>query len=400
MKSCMTKVNNIFVPHIRKTVAHQIIEIKDFLFKRGEFIDNPGLMGGVGGEILFFLYFYESFKDKNILRYAISQVEKIISDYDYSKYGYSFAYGLSGIGWLINLMKRKNYIDSDTDDIFVDVDERIYNDSINDFYKNDYDYLSGGLGAAIYFLNREVPLQEYIQQYLRIIDGIKIIDNSSYYIHDSKAENACNLGLSHGIPSIISFLIIAYEKEIEPGLCLKLIRGFVKFLIDNIQDVKKYDSFFAYSTGSTNKCSSRLAWCYGDLSIGFILNKAATILNNTQILNISFDILLHSTQRTDLSKNKVNDACICHGTVGIAHIFNKLFKRTRNQQFKIAAEYWYQRTIEMGHFEDGIAGYKYYQNNNYYSAKGFLEGVAGIGTSLTFGFYNTDSIWDECLLLS
>ncbi len=198
--------------------------------------------------------------------------------------------------------------------------------------------------------------------------------------------------------SAYNALVNSVKEKIEPKLCLKLIRGFVNFLINNMQDVKKYNSFFSYSTNSLS--NSRLAWCYGDLSIGFIVNKAAIILNDMQILNISSDILRHSTQRTDLSVNMVNDACICHGTAGIAHIFNKLYKRTQNHQFKIAAEYWYQKTIKMSCFEDGIAGYKYHYKGSFYPTRGFLEGVVGTGISLMSGFYNTDFTWDECLLLS
>jgi lantibiotic modifying enzyme len=99
----------------------------------------------------------------------------------------------------------------------------------------------------------------------------------------------------------------------------------------------------------------------------------------------------------------VRDAGICHGTAGIAHIFNRLYRTTKQYRFQEAANYWCLETLKMSKFEDGFAGYKTWHTEEYggwQPCNNLLEGIAGIGLSLLSFVMPEDPAWDECLLLS
>ena len=113
--------------------------------------------------------------------------------------------------------------------------------------------------------------------------------------------------------------------------------------------------------------------------------------------------MIFSTHRKSLSDNMVNDAALCHGTAGIAHIFNRFYHITNIPDFKEAAIYWYNQTIQMSKFEDGLAGYKTCISNDskkLENCTGFLEGIAGIGLALISSVSDIEPSWDEFLLIS
>ena len=73
-------------------------------------------------------------------------------------------------------------------------------------------------------------------------------------------------------------------------------------------------------------------------------------------------------------------------------------------EFKDAADYWFEQTLKMATFEDGLAGFKtlYMPDSkpNWVNEYGFLTGVTGIGLALLTYYYEMEPTWDECLLLS
>lgn len=70
-------------------------------------------------------------------------------------------------------------------------------------------------------------------------------------------------------------------------------------------------------------------------------------------------------------------------------------------EFKDVANYWFNETLKMSKFEDGLAGYKvWHTEDGYVNQMGILEGIAGIGLALLSYYYDMEPTWDECLLLS
>ena len=149
--------------------------------------------------------------------------------------------------------------------------------------------------------------------------------------------------------------------------------------------------------------SSRLAWCYGDLGISMALYQVSKVTDNKILEKLAIEVLLNASNRRNLVSEQVIDAGLCHGTAGIAHIFNRMYRNTGIEKFKETSDFWIEETLKMAKFDDGLAGYKAWHTEKYggwVNEYGLLEGIAGIGLALISAVSDIEPKWDECLLLS
>jgi lantibiotic modifying enzyme len=219
-----------------------------------------------------------------------------------------------------------------------------------------------------------------------------------------KGKTGYNISLSHGIASVIVFLSKVYSLGFSKEKVYGLLDGTVNYLLSQQLDSRKFNSCFPnFDIKSAKPFNSRLSWCYGDLGIGISLFQASLATKNKKLEEKTINLLLHSTKRKDLDENLVKDAGLCHGTAGIAHIYNRMYQYTHNEKFKDSACYWFDETLKMAYYRNGLAGYKAGRPEKQGGAKneaGFLEGIAGIGLALISAISNIEPTWDECLLLS
>src|SRR6185312_2278917 len=113
------------------------------------------------------------------------------------------------------------------------------------------------------------------------------------------------------------------------------------------------------------------------------------------------EIALHTADRRQPLAGAV-DAGFCHGTAGIAHTFNRLFRHTGNRNFREIALYWYKETMDMfekqDKFEFFIEGKK--GRSKFHKEDGILVGSAGVGLCLLSAMSSSEPKWDRCFLLS
>ena len=279
--------------------------------------------------------------------------------------------------------------------------------------KGDYDYLHKALGIGLYFLSKKENKSSINIEYLLIklernaerdLNGLKW---KSFNQQENK--EVYNLSLSHGIASIITFISQIYKNSIAVNnRTNKLLCEAVSFLlacksiVPNSYNGSFFPSYVSANDG-INKSGSRLAWCYGDLGIGIALWQASQVLLNKEWAKIAIDVLLQTTLRQDPNKEHVIDAGFCHGSSGIAHIYNRMYQYTGNNAFKEAAIYWINDTLSKATFSNGLAGYKAWhlpEHGGWVNESGLLEGIAGIGLVLLSTICEIEPKWDECFLLS
>jgi lantibiotic modifying enzyme len=279
--------------------------------------------------------------------------------------------------------------------------------------RGNYDFLHGALGTVLYFIarmkkNEDVLkiLQEFIVQLHDMGEKSNGSMKWSSVIDHETQKTGYNISLSHGMSSIAVILSKLYAiKGIDKEMVTSLLQGCINYILEQEIDKDKYGSFFpSYALESMEQIQkSRLAWCYGDLGMSMALWQAGIALQNETWKNKALEILLFvSEKRRDLQNNLVMDAGLCHGTAGIGHVFYRAWWNTRLPEFKNAADYWFEQTLKMAKFDDGLAGYKALQpiTNQWINVPSLLEGVAGIGLALLTYYYEIEPTWDECLLLS
>ena len=179
------------------------------------------------------------------------------------------------------------------------------------------------------------------------------------------------------------------------GLAKKLLQQSCDWLVVQTNS-KDLQSHFAAASHANSHC--RVGWCYGDLSNSYVLFKAAHALQSKTLQDTALQIAIKCTSR-DVASFMVEDASLCHGTAGVAHLFLKWYRQTHDQRFKQSADFWYEQTVQL-YLKDpeGLTGFNDSQQrlNKY----GLLEGMVGVGLFLCSWHSPELEKWDECLLLN
>lgn len=387
-----------FSQEILSKIANHLIESSEIDS------DDYGLLSGQAGVVLFLVSYGQIAKNDIYIEQGLRILMNILHSEKTYKTA-SLCSGLAGVGWLLDYLYLMGYVDNQDS---IDVIDDIILGKLHRYIRNNFwDYLHGYIGIGVYFIRRRNRTN--IQEGLNLI--IQKIINSSVEVSDGlmwqgllslrPIKIGVNISLSHGISGILSFLTKCFIIEKNESIKL-IIEKTCKFLLG--QKVDKDNSFFPTFSKEDNEIhGSRLGWCYGDLGICYSLYNAGKAINDAAISKQAQQMLMwEAANRRDLIRNGIRDACFCHGTVGVAHIFYRLWLDTHIVEFKYAYEYWFFETLKMSKYDDGIAGYKAYLNKdgNYFNKTDLLNGVSGIGLSLLFMNKFLEPIYDEVFLLS
>lgn len=401
-KILVKKINEIFknIPNFKQIGNH-----------------NFELYGNFGGELLF-NYHYLKFKKKGVSRIQ-NQVNSNLNSLFENKINdifrdYSFSTGITGFLYIITYFSKKKVIDIDgnLDDVFDSKLKSILNDLIQ---MGDYDLFRGYIGLAQYYkiTNNLVQIDlicNHITQIVLNNQDVTLFDQFYTEKDNLRGGEVINFGFSHGIPAILSFFIQCIKLNVNKTNCEAAGSKLITYIINNkilkeggnISLCVYPTRIIKYKDGSVDRNEfSRLAWCYGDLMIGFVFLSFSEVVKDIKLRSNTLELLYNISQRKEFSETNISDAGFCHGASGVAHIFNKIWVKTKDPVFKEATDFWIQKTLDFAVHEDGVAGYKKYNPTTkaYENDYGLLEGAAGIGLVL-LSYITGDFSWDYCLMLN
>jgi len=367
-----------------------------------------GLYTGNAGIALFLFYFSQYTHSLALHQKASEILEMIINQIqEMPEPPFSLYSGIAGVGWFVDHLSHQGFIGENQEEFLFGIDEYLYIKALSDLKHGSYDFIHGSMGVVLYFVKRN--RKDYLRNLIQELANIAIWDEDRVkwrsLIMSEQRITGYNIALSHGITSIALVLCKIFQIMPNDEMVKNLIKGAVAYILHQEIPVEQFGSFFpAFSKESQPKLfKSRLAWCYGDLGVALAIWQAGITLQHQPWIDKGMEVLLFSTHRRVLFENRVRDAGICHGTAGIAQIFNRLFRITKQVEFKDAADYWCTETLNMAKFEHGLAGYKAWRSEEkggYQLKDCLLEGIAGIGLCLLSFVMPDDPAWDECLLLS
>lgn len=375
--------------------------------------ENIGLLSGGMGEALFLFHYDRVFDSISSYNRSIEIIENVFDSINNGNLFHTYCTGLAGVGWGIEYLIDNNFIDSQVSESLIEIDDLIGEMMIIDLKNGNYDFLHGASGSILYLLKRRNSNPEkidgYIRKYLDLLENAAIVVNDSEIkwasiIDSSKGEMGYNISLSHGMTSIIAILSKIYLNGIEPIRSMQLAEKSANYLFNQRIDSLQPVSFFpSYSIESDSVIThSRLSWCYGDLGISIALWQSGMNFNKVDWIEFAEMVALKSTFRKK-EKTGIIDAGICHGACGLSLMYNRLFINTKNKLFFDSTEYWLNETMNMAKFENGLAGYKTFSpsaQNKWVDETNLLTGISGIGLTLLSYISDTDTKWDELLLLS
>lgn len=390
----------------QKKYLSQIHEIADEL-QALEFKDfEPGLMNGLVG-ICFFFSEYDRFFQTDRFKSLLYDVTEIIIDKSqYLTTNFSLCTGLSGVLFGLKHLMDNHHLDQ------VEFDEEEYAKYILDcltFYhsnEND-DFLHGADGIWYYLLSTDQS-KNATEKHLKYLRA-KSFKTSNGHITwkyrtliNNSLQECFNLGLSHGVTNRLILLVLSYDKDRQFFADTEFyIKNGVDFLFTCQNPDGSSSSLYPnYKLKESMEefTESRLGWCYGDLGIAIAYYRIGKILQDKRLVDHSCQIMLNSSIRLELIPNKVFDAGFCHGTSGIAYIFNWFYQETNIEKFKNTAQYWYEQTLKMSQ-QNSEGRYMAFRSGEYIYDIGLIEGVSGIGLSLISGLDCQKPSWDKFFLL-
>lgn len=402
---------------MKERIKEQIDLISESLFFSEKSNSDLSLFCGKTGYSLFRInQKLISGSHEDALTFIQNYFDEIFSTFQNRKQmqgGYNLCLGYSGVIWYYSYLTNLGLVEPGNLDY---MENQLLNSSLSDLERGEFDYLHYSLGLALAISGRSDYDKLKLDYFDNVIETLyrnkRDYDTGVAWVlnPDSNNPNAfdfktVNLSLAHGLPSVICVLSKLVIIKPDNPKAKYLLENSVNFLLSKKSRKSNNISLYpvnCYEDGATMEGFSRLGWCYGDLGIAIAFWNAGKTLNRSDLKEEAIELLIHSSNRLDLKQNAIKDACLCHGTSGVAHIYNRFFKETKLKEFDDARWYWAEETLKMAKYKDGLAGYKTWEESGWKKNDSLLEGTTGIGLAL-IGFLTESSEelnWDNCLLLS
>lgn len=392
------------------TIKEQLKVLTSVIQKTNNDVNNLGLVNGLTGELLFL--WQASCYDKTLVNEEIfyEKFEFLQENFSVAATNFSLENGLAGAGWFLEYINQAQGEDYDPE-LCDDIDNILLNTISVTSWRGEIEMLQGLAGLSIYGARRLLKTEQddfyekFINHFEKLATQIDKITLSwqqpSYSVYRLNEEDISapeyNLGLAHGIVGIIAAILPALN---IPSLYLrtkKLLVQSCDWLLQQELVGADKKSFFPSSMNDNHY--SRLGWCYGDLTIALTLARVGKVLEFPSYIEKAKEISLHASQREEYSA-MVQDAGICHGSSGIALIFQLLHKELQLEELIPVVNNWLNVTLEL-YSDKGLKGYYKYSGfeKDHIESLGLLTGYSGIGLCF-LALLTGDSEWTDCLLLS
>ena len=405
-----SSVTNTIHTDINESLAKQAHRISLEISEKWKEFHEIGLLEGRSGMVILFAYLSKLFPGKSYEATTLYYLNELRESLATDELGYDLSGGVAGIGFVFQHLKNVEVLDSWVDLDLSELDEFIALGADRDFKTGNWDPLLGLTGLGIYFLerNKETGEKKYLDKIVDYLANMRVtVGGHQVWItpgYKKYSKDNYNFGMAHGMPGVLSFLAQVHARGIKQREIEEMIQSCLSFLLDHEYPDDPVYSFppaiNVVQEGKQGKPYSRLGWCYGDLSMANTLIHCGKALQNDDWWDKGIAVALKTTYRTFKDSGCI-DAPFCHGTVGLAHQYHRLFHLTQNNVFKEARNNWID--ITQKHFYkpgEGAGGY-YFSS---YNAKtdefelmpqyGLLEGSAGIALVYLSILYEIKPDWD------
>ncbi len=408
----------IFTNEKHILIEQTILEIESYISLNEYAQEYYSVIGGKAGLVLFY---YELWRYQPLdiwLDKCKCHLNKCLVALEELPMSLHFGTGVAGILALYNELATMGVVAPDDEGLMEA--EQVFIQQIREYQSNkNYDLFTGLIGLGEYFLRSTSKYSnEALSKIIEAIDSLAIKENGTYrwinYPPSPYDTPVLNMGLAHGIPSILSFFADVQIKRplISNERLEAVMNGAMKYLIGAYNAVShekkqasEYPAYFELD-GSCTGANSRLAWCYGDIGIGYSMLKASTLLGNAEWETFAKSLLLKTTKR-NINNAYITDVPICHGVAGLFHMYNRLYKFTGILQFKIAADYWLGSLYSFRNRYENLDGFNFRKpvddSGTVFERLpliSLLEGYIGVALSLLSAISTVNPIWDGYLLLN
>jgi class I lanthipeptide synthase len=310
--------------------------------------------------------------------------------------------GITGVAWAIEHMRG-----GIGDDACGELDEALGSALQQDVWSERVDLVDGLAGIGVYLVERgsrpvarralEHVVDRLSQLAVPLDDGVVW----STPLADAAVGGGrpFDLGVAHGVAGILAFLARAAAVECVRARALPLVAAAMRTL-ERQQLDGEGGVDFPYCAGERR--AARSAWCYGAPGTAAAMLVAARAAEDPAWKRLAVAAGLAAAARAPTDA-RVADAGFCHGTAGLAHLFNRLYQASGDERFADAARFWLRRTLDSRRAGEGIAGFRVEERApdgpRDVSAK-LPTGVPGIALALAAAVSDVEPAWDRLFACS
>jgi len=382
---------------------------------------GASLAGGAAGQALFHAYLALDGDDERQAEHAVDLLESATEALASTVMVPGLYAGFSGVAWTVEHLQGRLFAADPDEDPNGEIDEALLAFLSAAAEPDEYDLISGLTGIGVYARER-LPRPPAAAMLEKVVDRLAAQaetgpEGTTWFTDPSRLPDwqrefhphgLYNLGVAHGMPAVIALLGIVCGSGAggeAAGRARALLAGAVPWLLAHRLAPGSGSCFGSSFYPGADSPPSRLAWCYGDPGIAAALLLAARGTGEPAWENEALAVA-HAAAARPESTSGVRDQGVCHGSAGLAHLYNRLWQATGEEAFEIAARFWIERTLDGRVPGEGIAGFRTWRagtrgSGGFWEAEpGFLEGATGIGLALLGAVSQVEPEWDRILLLS
>jgi lantibiotic biosynthesis protein len=318
----------------------------------------------------------------------------------------SFYSGFPGVAWCAELMHPNGDEAHDSD-----VDTALLEFVSQRPWRGHFDLINGLTGLGVYALERlpgtaaRACLEHIVARLGELAEARPegITWRSAPALlplaqREAHPQGQLNLGVAHGVPGVVALLAGSSAAGVAADQAAALAHGGARWLMAQVLP-NSPGKRLAANTGEER--AARDAWCYGTPGVAAAMLGAARALHEPTWEDFALSLARDTAQRPP-EQTGVVDAGLCHGAVGLAHLFNRLYQASGDLTLREAAVEWYARTLQFYRPGQGVDAFLGWQGGAH--AVGLqpdpclLTGSAGVALGLLAAVSDVEPVWDRMLL--
>lgn len=322
--------------------------------------------------------------------------------------------GFTGVAWVTQHLQHW-HPEPDADDANQAIDQALIELLERHPWSGPHD-LTGGLNGIIVYALERLPrpparrlLTAVVEHLAELVeplgDGVAVRTQPRFMTllrPEQRPEGYFDLGVAHGLTGTVAALAGAHAAGAAVAETGKLLERAVAALLS--QRIEQGECAFTHAVGAEfTPARTRSAWCYGDPGVTAALFAAAEAVGEPRWQAEALSIARRAARRP-AERGGIADAGFCHGACGLAHLYNRLYQASGDEELGEAARLWYRRTLDLRRPGTGIGGYQAAMNGasgtEWIDDPSVLTGAAGIALALLAGSNALEPAWDRMFLVS
>jgi hypothetical protein len=358
---------------------------------------DASLSAGAAGRAVLYaeLAFTSRFPDAAARRDA--ELEQAVEILASAPLGASLFAGFSGIAWAAEISaklrtEQMEDLNEEIDDAVLQVLDRV------DWKQAPFDLIYGITGLGVYAAER-MPRAKAEEALDRVVAELgrcarEDADGAFWWTaphnllgprREQYPGGGVDLGVAHGIAGPIAVLALAAALGVRTSEATALADRGVRWLLTHAIDSETGPTIPYFIGAEEGPTPARLAWCYGDPGVGAVLVAAGRTAQRPDWIEAGKRLALGAAARPP-EQSGVSDVGFCHGSAGLAHLFNRIYQATGEPSLRETAEFWLAQTLERLSSDDVQPPY---------NGLGLLEGAAGVALVLLAAASDHEPQWDR-----